>query len=526
MEQTARITAGSRQGLTAWSRPAWLLGFGFCVATAISRIPFRSETLFAWDSASYVFALEEYNVAFHQPQPPGYPLYVASAKFLHALGVDANLSYVLLSLAASSLAVWLLFLLAWRLYGVQTAVISALLLATSSNFWSHGEVAYPYAFLALFSTLVMLLLAETKLGSRNLIVPAALALGIGAGFRPDLLLFLVPVWVYAWWGRSLRSLLGGIGVMLAVVLAWAVPMTQLSGGWEAYWQASSENYSFWAGQSGGLLAYLQSVLDNMRTLATFLYNGIGLALLPIIYFVGRYFSPQQIVRDARTRLLLLWMSVPILFYVLIYIGNPGYVLSFLPGLVIYAVLAMRGLARDCEQAYRFLMTQRGMVTTALTPHRVSQGITVALVAVIALSNTLLFLFADGEGRYKEIRQIDEILTKQVRYITLNHAPEQTLIVAFDRSNQLEYYLPDYSFRLLFDPGDTTYWETRRELAIPEGITRVILPDLARNTSDHTEQIARVGLGPGVSLFVVSVRPGDTLIHGYQFVSVRPAAEGG
>ncbi len=524
MEQTARITAGSRHGLTAWSRLAWLLGLGFCAATAISRIPFRSQTLFAWDSASYAFALDAYNVAFHHPQPPGYPLYVAAAKLLYGLGVDANLSYVLLSLAASSLAVWLLFMLAWRLYGAQTAVISALLLATGSTFWSHGEVAYPYAFLALFSTLVVLLLAETKLGTRNLIVPAAFVLGVGAGFRPDLLLFLLPVWVYAWWGRSLGSLVGGISVMLAVVLAWGVPMAQLSGGWEAYWQASSENYAFWAGQSGGLLAYLQSVLDNMRTLSAYLYNGVGLALLPIIYYVGRFFSPQQILREARTRLILLWMIVPILFYTFIYIGNPGYVLSFLPGLIIYAVLAIRGLSRDCEQAYRFLMTQRGMVTTALTPHRVALGITVALVAVIALANTLLFLFADGQGRYKEIRQIDDILTKQVRYITLNHAPERTLIVAFDRSNQLSYYLPDYTFRLLFDPGDSTYWETRQELEIPEGVTRVILPDMARNTSDRSERIKHVGLGPGVSLFVVTVEAGDTLIHGYQYALVRPAAE--
>ena len=197
----------------------------------------------------------------------------------------------------------------------------------------------------------------------------------------------------------------------------------------------------------------------------------------------------------------------------------------MPGLLIYAALAMRGFARDCEQAYRFLMTQRGMVTTALTPHRVSIGITTVLVAVIAISNTLLFFFAAGEGRYQEIRHIDEILTKQVRYITLNHAPEQTLIVAFDRSHQLEYYLQEYSFRLLFDPGDPQYWETRQEFIIPEGVTRVILPDLGRNNSDRTEQIVQVGLGPGVSLYVANVRPGDTLIHGYQYASVRPSPEG-
>ena len=275
MEQTARITGGLLSGLAAWTRLGWFLSGVFFLVTLVSRIPFRSETLFAWDSANFAFALEEYNVAFHQPQPPGYPLYVASAKLLYSLGLDANTSYVLLSLAASSLAVWCLFILGWRLYGLQTGVVSALLLGTSSLFWTHGEVAYPYAFLALFSTLVLLLLTETKFGSHNLIVPAAFVLGLGAGFRPDLLLFLLPVWIYAWWGRSLRSLVVGIGVMLLVVLAWGVPTVQLSGGWEAYARASGEHYGFWAGQSAGLVTYLKSILDNGRTLAAVLYNGVG-----------------------------------------------------------------------------------------------------------------------------------------------------------------------------------------------------------------------------------------------------------
>ncbi len=526
MEQPAQIAGSARQELTAWTRLGWLLSVGFLVVTAVSRIPFRSETLFAWDSANYAFALAEYNVVFHQPQPPGYPLYVGSAKLLYGLGLDANASYVLLSVAASSLAVWLLFVLGWRLYGLQTAIVSALLLATSSVFWSHGEVAYPYAFLALFSTLVLLLLVETKFGPRNLIVPAALALGVGAGFRPDLLLFLLPVWLYAWWGQTLRSLIAGFVVMVLVVLAWGAATVQLSGGWEAYANASGEYYGFWSGQPTGLMSYLSNVIDNTRTLTAVLYNGVGLALLPIVYFLGRYFSPQQVVRDARTRIVTLWIIVPFVFYMFAHIGNPGYVLSFLPGLLVYAALAVRGFSRDCEQAYRFFMTQRGMVTTALTPHRVSVGITGALVALIAGTNALLFLFAAGEGRYQEIRQIDDILTKQVRYITLNHTPADTLIVAFDRSHQLEYYLPDYTFRLLLDPGHPTYWEARQEFTVPEGVTRIILPDLGRNTSDRTDGIVQVGLGPGVSLFVATVRPGDTLIHGYQYASVRPKAEGG
>ena len=62
--------------------PLPLLAAGLGLITILSRIPFRSRYLFSWDSANFALALEHYNVAFHQPQPPGYPLYVASAHLL------------------------------------------------------------------------------------------------------------------------------------------------------------------------------------------------------------------------------------------------------------------------------------------------------------------------------------------------------------------------------------------------------------------------------------------------------------
>src|SRR5437763_174957 len=55
----------------------WAILLG--VLTSLSRFPFRSHYLFSWDSANFALALDQYNVTFHQPQPPGYPLYVASA---------------------------------------------------------------------------------------------------------------------------------------------------------------------------------------------------------------------------------------------------------------------------------------------------------------------------------------------------------------------------------------------------------------------------------------------------------------
>src|SRR5687767_6417377 len=120
--------------------PALVLG----LLTALSRVPFRSDYLFAWDSANFALALAQYNVGFHQPQPPGYPAYVGAARVLFAALGNANAAYVWLSVVASGVAVAWLVLAGARLYGRGTGLLAGLLLATSSVFWSQGLVAYPY----------------------------------------------------------------------------------------------------------------------------------------------------------------------------------------------------------------------------------------------------------------------------------------------------------------------------------------------------------------------------------------------
>jgi len=70
--------------------------------------------------------------------------------------------------------------------GQRPALVAVLLLVSSPNAWGHGLVAYPYAFLALFSAAVAWASIETRWGRHNLSLAGALLLGIGSGFRPDL----------------------------------------------------------------------------------------------------------------------------------------------------------------------------------------------------------------------------------------------------------------------------------------------------------------------------------------------------
>jgi hypothetical protein len=527
--------------------PFPLLAAGLALLTVLSRIPFRSRYLFSWDSANFALALDRYDVASHQPQPPGYPLYVGAARVLFSLLGEANASYVALSVLASGLAVFCLAMAAQRLAGRTVALLAAILLATSSVFWSQGEVAYPYAFLALITSLVAwICLAAREGGARSgaLVVLAGGVIGAGAGFRSELLPFLLPLWLVAALGRPapwpsrLRALAGGGALMALAVLAWYVPMVRLSGGWAAYQAATTGYYAYFIQTTSGAGKLLLGLLENTRAVVGFVYNGLGLALVPLVYFLGRYFSPPHLVQNRQARFLALWLAPPLLFYVTVHVGNPGYVLSFLPGLCVYAAIAVLGLTEDVRAAAALLAAGgsrpvlarpfsalSGALAALARPGWVVPAATVA-VLVMGATNALLFVFANGEGRAREIRQIDRILARQVAYVREHHPAPATVLLAYDRSRQYRYYLPQYRIGLLFDVAvagavtDTSrYWERRQVLVVPEGVDSVLFPDLGRNTSDQPG-VQRIDLGEGVDLFVAPVRPGDEVRYGYQYANVQ------
>ena len=63
------------------ARQRWLEIVALVALTVALRLPFMTQTLYAFDSANYALAVRDfYNVAFHQPHPPGYPLYVFFAR--------------------------------------------------------------------------------------------------------------------------------------------------------------------------------------------------------------------------------------------------------------------------------------------------------------------------------------------------------------------------------------------------------------------------------------------------------------
>ena len=220
-------------------------------AYLLIHLPLLAPSLEDIDSINFALGLRQFDVALHQPHPPGYPVYIALGR----------VSFWLLSgltrlspahLDAAALALWsaiggaVALLGATRLWaavdarwGAQTdrPVWSGALLAVAPLFWMSG--LRPMSDMpGLAAVLWSQALLVEGISSGGACVAGALVAGLAGGIRiqtlalttPLLLVALVAQWRKGGWRGGFRPVLAlGIGVA-----AWAVPLAVASGGLQAY----------------------------------------------------------------------------------------------------------------------------------------------------------------------------------------------------------------------------------------------------------------------------------------------------
>lgn len=480
--------------------------------------------LYAWDSANFALALSYYNVGFHQPHPPGYPLYVGFAALVNLWAQDPNASYVYISIATSAGAVAILFLLASRMYGPWVGLASAAILGASVGFWGYGEVAYPYTSLAFFGTLVAWLCYLLWQGHRSVAVLCGFVLGIAGGVRQDQLVFLGPLWLVSVWRAGAVRLLFSTLVICLVVASWLLPTVQLSGGWDAFQKASSAQSNYILSTYAVPYAGLGGLRRNTETLMLFLKQMFGLSGLLTLYALGRFLTFRALVADHRLPFLLLWFIPPTLVYTLVHIGDPGYVLSLLPPISIVTAVGLRDIVRDLRSSLLMLPARSQRLSGLASLANPAGGALAALVVLgLVVWNANAFLATPGPVRLAEIRMIDTILQNQVEYAR-SLQPGSVLLFAKKRYRQLKYYLPEYDLRLLYDEHQQGYLEARRSYQIPEGVSTVLVMDFGKAPSQLPgatggEIVLVNSPRRWVSLWRFEVQPGDTIHYGYNYFAV-------
>jgi hypothetical protein len=431
------MAARGRQAAGRAAPPVDLaLALGLALVTLLSRWPYRARMLYNWDAVQFALALHEFDVAKHQPHPPGYLLYVALGRLLNASLANPTLAYVALAMLFSAGSTFVLYWLARRLYDRATAVTAASLLAVSPLFWFYGSVGLTYAGEAFAASLVAWFAYGALSGHVPSLYWGALALGLTGGMRQSVLVLLLPLLL----GSALlgvpsrrRQAIAG-GILIASVLAWLLPMLWLTGGPAAYVGASTQLYGSVLLPTSVLGGSLEITLAQVRYLLE--STLVGLGPLGLVAVILPAYSRRMGWRRPEW-FLLGWMVPPVIFYMLIHFGQAGYVLTFLPALVVLLSRVLAWAVAAGSERLRRPNWRWALTTAALLP--------------LVLINTGFFVSARPMPREFDKRAGDSWVWR-ARDEFHDWIMSRTAAALREHEAVIRTYVE--TIRAVYDPGDT------------------------------------------------------------------------
>jgi Protein O-mannosyl-transferase TMEM260-like len=406
------------------------------LATLASRWPYRARMLYNWDAVQFALALREFDIAKHQPHPPGYVLYVGLGRLVNATLGDPTLAYVTLAMVFSAATTVTVYWLARALYDRTTAGAAAALLAVSPLFWFYGSVGLTYAGEAFGATLMALLAWRALNGRVAHLYVGAVCLGLAGGLRLSVLLLLLPLWgVSAYLGiRDRKRLAAAAALLAAAVLAWFLPLVWLSGGWAAYLRASTDLYRSMVLPT----SVLGGDLDTSFRQALHVLESVLVGLGPLALALGALpFYARRRGWSTRERFLVGWIAPPFAVYTLVHFGQAGYVLTFLPALVILLSRAVVELGAAGSERLR-------------RPHW-RWALTVAALGPLLLVNSGFFVSARPEPREFDRRGGDAWVWR-ARDEAYDWILSRTVAALREHEAVLRTYVE--TIRAVYNPADT------------------------------------------------------------------------
>ena len=335
------------------------------------------------DAINFTLGVRDFDVAKHQPHPPGYPVLIAAAKVVagaaHALGglswmVPASWTAVPVETAALSLLAMIAG--AWLIVAMQPLARAVSGDAETALAAGVLAIACPLALVTVSRPLsdapglaaalgVQALLAAAFAQQRGwrtrdvapaelaatgrLIVLAAFAAGLAIGLRTQTAWLTLPLLILVIADRAGRSaaaaIVGSAVTFTAGVLCWALPLVIASGGPAAYWRAI-------ASQAGEDLEGVDMLFTStrpvwrlaMNLLQTFVLPWGPLPLAVVVLTLAAIGIVVLLRRDRRGLVLLAGAAAPYAIFHLVWQENvtTRYALPIVPPIALLAAIGLRG----------------------------------------------------------------------------------------------------------------------------------------------------------------------------------------
>jgi hypothetical protein len=284
------------------------------------------------DNVNLAFALEYFDPLNHQPQPPGYPLFVLFARVARYFFPSVEQTFLFITLLATGLCLPLIAALGRRMFSEWSGKAAVLLLLVNPVFWQTGATSPLRPFLALFSLLTAYCAWRCWHGETRYALWGAVSVGVGAGFRPELLPFLFPLWfVSACVGtRSVKTVAAGAALLGAVVGVWTAGLVMAVGGVQELAKLLGDYIVLQSRAQSVLMgATLRGWLRQIGRVAS--WNGTAVFwwvwALPLMFVRGR-----RLMEGSTALFLAIWIVPGLFMQVLVHGDNPGHTLFSVPAL--------------------------------------------------------------------------------------------------------------------------------------------------------------------------------------------------
>ncbi len=437
---------GQRARILAWraSHPrgaAVLTASALFVFSLLARLPFLPSALVNWDAVQFALATRSFDLARHQPHPPGYILYIGWGRLLSWLVDDPNLAFALTSAVAGSLAVAFLYLLGREMVGARSALVAAALFATSPLVWYYSVVALTYAVEACF-LLVVAWLCWRALhgGARPPLLYAALVLGLAGGVRQSTLLMLLPLWLFVAARQGRRSLGRGLLVLTATCALWLIPLVYLAGGPLQYARTGLELLALVGQRTSFLYGGVRAVTENLAQVGAGLLVGLNLSVVVLAVCLVRSGPARRAMARREWTLLGLWAGPALAVFVFGHIGTVGYLLLVLPALFLVLAPYVEAIGQRLARPLRLAAgPATAIVVTVLAGAH--------LATIAGAPATAHALLADPvAAALVDVRDNDRFWDEVPRYLA-RYAPEDAIVLAeaspWGSFRHAGYYLQDY-----------------------------------------------------------------------------------
>ena len=447
----------------------WLAAVGgVLVLLALTRVPLSLKYLYYFDSVNFALAMEEFNPGLHQPQPPGYPLHVFFIRLVHLAISREEHVFLAAGILASAAAVLLLWWLGTTMFSSRAGLAAAVVLLLNPAFWLACLSNQVRLWLAVAGSAVALACWRSvqQPGCWKAFAAACAALGLLSGFRPALLVFLLPLIVYTGWAARLavRHWMTGLLALAFGVSCWLPYTIGASGGLAAYVQLI-RTYSQQEFQTTSLLFGAAAGSAGMMLRAALVWNGYGALSWVWALPVWRRTFPERFGAN-RLWLLSVWFLPAFLFHAVVHVGDADQTLITIP------VLCLIG----------------GVTVAELSRRLTREGWAISLGLVATLNALLFFLPSHGvvaATNYGIVRYVDDTTRQTFEAIDkLRSSGPITLVwhQNFVTWRHLSYYYPDVplfvlreDYRGAADPAQALLIRNRRTMRAPLADGRIVLP---------------------------------------------------